>query len=348
MMYINKYRPHKLSELSFNHKLTDTLKTLTSTSLNRKSFPNIYIYGQPGSGKKVRIKCLLSSLFNEYIYKTVKTKYSVSVNKKIEYIVTHSNHHFEITPGDYMLDDHYVLNDFINKIAKTKNIFTDNYKILIIHDAHKLSNVTQSQLRRQMEINSETLRFILIGTELSKISEPLQSRCLILRNASPSLSNIKTIIDNIISNESKTIKKYPTDSQLEHIIHKTTTARNLTEIIHNLQMSYIKKKYKEYTFPPVKLLDELVKHIKSNEKKGSNNNKDSNKTSTSIKNIQTIRKLIYKLHSVNIDSSIVIKYVSKFFHQSVFIASHFEHQMRHGNMDVIHVEAFIVNLINLI
>ena len=75
-----------------------------------------------------------------------------------------------------------VVRNKIKTFAQTKvTLPPGKHKIVILDEADSMTGAAQQALRRTMEIYSSTTRFALACNNSTKIIEPIQSRCAILR-----------------------------------------------------------------------------------------------------------------------------------------------------------------------
>lgn len=81
------------------------------------------------------------------------------------------------------LYDRIVVQEIISEFAKSKQMCHNNFaqKIIIIHEAEKLSRPAQQALRRTMEKFSANVRLIFISTCESRFIGAIRSRCLGVR-----------------------------------------------------------------------------------------------------------------------------------------------------------------------
>ena len=71
------------------------------------------------------------------------------------------------------------------------------YKIVFIDNVDKLSYYAQTSLRCTMEKYMGICKFILYGYQMSKVIEPLRSRCLCIRVPAPTKNEILKTLLNI-------------------------------------------------------------------------------------------------------------------------------------------------------
>jgi DNA polymerase III delta prime subunit len=175
------------------------------------------------------------------IIHTTCTIHSYRINSKdIEIPVFHSNYHIELDILDFMNYVRQILPDMIKKIAGTKSIVNNSYKVLILHHIDQLDMFTQHALRRILEIYINNCRFILMTDKLCKITKPLQSRCLLVRIPEFSTDKIFNILNLIYKAEiiENPLYNNISDVSLRQIAIKSNN--NVKHAIFNLE-SYMKR-----------------------------------------------------------------------------------------------------------
>jgi replication factor C subunit 3/5 len=191
MFFIDKYSPSSVEDVFFNKNILEHLKIISKD----ESVPHTIFYGPPGSGKKTIIKLFLEMLYDETVHNTDDSMYKVSGsgNNETNVIVKQSNYHIVIEPNNNNFD-RYLIQEVVQEYAKRMplNIFSVKkvFKTVLINNVDNLSYYAQTALRRMMEKYSDTCRFILWCRSLSKVIEPLNSRCLSIRIPSPSDAQI--------------------------------------------------------------------------------------------------------------------------------------------------------------
>ncbi|KAJ3132555.1 replication factor C subunit 4 [Physocladia obscura] len=152
--WVEKYRPSVLSDIVGNE---DTVARL-SVIARDGNLPNIIISGPPGIGKTTSILCLAREMLGSQ-YKEGVLELNASDDRGID-----------------------VVRNRIKMFAQKKVTLPEGrHKIIILDEADSMTPGAQQALRRTMEIYSSTTRFAFACNMSSKIIEPIQSRCAILR-----------------------------------------------------------------------------------------------------------------------------------------------------------------------
>ena len=152
--WIEKYRPYYLREVVGNQ---DAVKRLEAISV-QGNVPNLLLSGPPGVGKTTTVLCLAREMLGE-AYKSAVLELNASDARGID-----------------------VVRNKIKLFAQKKvNLPVGRHKIIILDEADSMTSAAQQALRRTMEIYSSSTRFALACNNSTKIIEPIQSRCAVLR-----------------------------------------------------------------------------------------------------------------------------------------------------------------------
>ena len=326
----------KPSKCYFHKEIFHKLKKISEDD----GMPHIIFYGNPGTGKKTMINLFLEMIFDKSIYKMDDSKYTVisSGNIENEVFVKQSDHHIIIEPNNNNFD-RYLIQDIVKEYARRYPLCifekSRNFKMVQINNLDNLSYYAQTSLRRTIEKYSRTCRFVMWCYSLSKVIEPLRSRCLCIHVPTQTSDDIVEWTFNVASIEKININ-FPV---LNYIVD--TSNGNLKDILWKLDLfKYCGKVQNGYQKSLILLINEIV----------------------SNGDIQIIRDYIYKMMITNISSNIIIKDILNIIltkldeypdskNKSTKIidyASDFEYRLSKGRRDIIHIEAFILNVMNVL
>jgi replication factor C small subunit len=151
-IWVEKYRPKTLDEVVGQDAIVRRLKGY----VEKKNIPHMLFSGPPGTGKTATAIALTRDLFGE-VWRENFIEMNASDERGID-VVRHK----------------------IKEFARTAPISAP-FKIIFLDEADALTADAQAALRRTMEMFSKSCRFILSCNYVSRIIEPIQSRCALFR-----------------------------------------------------------------------------------------------------------------------------------------------------------------------
>jgi len=158
--WVDKYRPKKLSEVSYQDEVIGMLKTTLVNGI----LPHIVFYGPPGTGKTSVILAIAMELFGPHKYEERIMELNASDERGIN-----------------------VVRNKIVSFAKSSlcapdpNYPSPPYKIIILDEADAMTTEAQSALRKVIEDYSSITRFCFICNYINQIIQPIISRCVKFR-----------------------------------------------------------------------------------------------------------------------------------------------------------------------
>lgn len=231
MFLIDKYTPKNIKDITFHSDIYKLLELISKDN----ELPHLIFYGPTGVGKKTMINIFLEMLFDASIHNSTEDViYNVmgSGNKIIKEVIKQSNYHIVLEPKGNNFD-RYLIHDVIKLYAKRipLGIYETNrkFKLVVINCLDNLSNYAQFSLRRTMEKFSGTCRFIMCCESLSKVIDPLVSRCECIRVRAPTNYELMKYISEIAVYENIKLSVY------NFLQIQNTSNGNIKNALWNLQ-----------------------------------------------------------------------------------------------------------------
>jgi hypothetical protein len=207
-------------------------------------------YGLRHSGKKTAMYAFLRDMYGPF--ETSYKRVTFNDGKTITVPVFYSEYHIEIDVLSFYSQVRTILPKLIKSLSSTRNILDSNIKLLVIHHMECLETQTQHTLRRIIEMYFDNCRFLFLTSRLNSISQPLQSRCLLVR--------IPVYTDkerrNIAYEINKKLEPPLLDTQIDDILEmKYVTIKDL---LFQMEFSYYKLGVYERPIDTVSSLVEMI------------------------------------------------------------------------------------------
>ncbi|KAK2734010.1 hypothetical protein FQN55_003071 [Onygenales sp. PD_40] len=161
--WVEKYRPKTLDDVAAqDHTVTVLQRTLQASNL-----PHMLFYGPPGTGKTSTILALSKSLFGPQLYKSRILELNASDERGISIVREKIKDFARVQLSHPPASDS----------AYREKYPCPPFKIIILDEADSMTQDAQSALRRTMERYSRITRFCLVCNYVTRIIDPLASRC---------------------------------------------------------------------------------------------------------------------------------------------------------------------------
>jgi len=181
-MWVEKYRPTKLSEIVNQTEIIGSLEALIKDPTD---MPHLLFSGSAGVGKTTTALCLSRQILGKNYNLNSVLELNASDERGIE-----------------------MVREKVKKFSKWSGFADIPFKIIILDEADEMTSAAQTALRRTIEDASKICRFILIANNVSKIIEPIQSRCAAFKFTTVSEDDVIARLEEIAKKEKvKTDKK---------------------------------------------------------------------------------------------------------------------------------------------
>lgn len=264
LLWVDKHRPATFSSLTYHDGLTERLRHLSSSA----DMPHLLFYGPSGAGKRTRVGCVLRNLFGPGVdkKKIVHRVFKVGdSSKQVEVTTVASTHHIEVNPSESGINDRLVIQELIKDMASSAPLPTSVFtsaktdgasngddaandegasnnnstktkmlKVIVLHEVDQMTRLAQQALRRTMERYAHTCRLILVTDNVSKLMEPLRSRCLGVRVPHPSKTEVVSVLHRVAALEGLTVP----DTLYEEIF-RTSGEGNVRRAILQLEATRV-------------------------------------------------------------------------------------------------------------
>ena len=155
VMWVEKYRPQKISELVNQKEIVGSINSMLK---NQEELPHLLFSGSAGVGKTTAALCVSREILGEHW-----RDYTLELNASDERGIN-------------------MVRERVKKFSRFAGLDTEiPFKIIILDEADEMTTDAQTALRRIIEDTAKICRFILIANNLSKIIAPIQSRCVVFK-----------------------------------------------------------------------------------------------------------------------------------------------------------------------
>lgn len=180
-MWVEKYRPQILSDIVNQTEIIGSLQALIKDPTD---MPHLLFSGSAGVGKTTTALCIARQILGEYV-----KDYTLELNASDERGIG-------------------MVREKVKKFSRYAGMVDVPFKIIILDEADEMTSDAQTALRRIIEDTAKNCRFILIANNISKIIDPIQSRCATFKFTSIPEEDVISHLEKISKKEKiKTDKK---------------------------------------------------------------------------------------------------------------------------------------------
>ena len=158
--WVEKHRPRDIGEVAHQAAVTAALTSAVSGSAGAASMPHLLFYGPPGTGKTTCALALCRELFGTAAWHSRVLELNASDERGISVVRNQ-------------------VKNFASQAVGTAETHAGAppFKVIILDECDAMTEDAQHALRRTMELFSKSTRFVLCCNYISRVIDPLASRC---------------------------------------------------------------------------------------------------------------------------------------------------------------------------
>ena len=309
--------------------------------LSKKSFLPVLINSNNSYLSRFLIEKIFNHIFPDEKNITSNYEHKLNTNKNFSFNVKISKNHIEISPSEYGINDRSIVSEYINEVSSMTNIVTGNKKNIIVWNVDKIGEIAFESLHNIIKNNEDTVNFICVSQSINKIDNAIFSSVILLNIPNPDKQFYIDFFDY-----------FEDEFKLDPInflknIKTGNTNYNFNSFLKNISIFY------NFNLSSLENLDNSFRKFIENLY-----NKITSKNKVSDTFVEEIRNSLYELYVYHFKFDEIINLFLEFVindgnideekkKKIVEIACYFNTTSSKGNKEIIHLEAFVFNFINI-
>ena len=189
--WVEKYRPRELKNV-----ILDTHnQQILSNIIEKNIFPNLLLYGSPGTGKTTTIINITKMYLQKYY--TFRKENIIHLNASDERGID-------------------IIRNQLQSFVISKSLHSNGKKIVILDEIDYMTESAQIALKILIEDYNLNVTFCLICNYISKINNPLRNMFVILRFNNLPVNNVESLLSTICDKEGITFSKQKIKTITKH------------------------------------------------------------------------------------------------------------------------------------
>jgi DNA polymerase III delta prime subunit len=250
----------KKKDLDFQREWVERIE-----NININSMMSSLVVGPSGSGKYTRIiyllhrwlrlknPCKLSQ--HKIVIKAESKKHDVQFIKSDHFVIFDFFHYKNI--------DKYVLKQFMDDYINS-SYFIRHKKIIIIKNAHNMSNLGQIRLKGLLEKYYNKAIFILLTSQPSLIIKSLQQHLIMMRHNNITNNEVRIIYEKYIEKNSIEYSNKMKENAFLYITRKMKYISNTNSIVdlnYLMRLCLKDNKYVKHTYEFEPWIDSIIEYF---------------------------------------------------------------------------------------